>query len=107
MSTVLPDEESLADPVLDELLEHPAAVRAATATIASAGASFRTFKIGSPCPFLTEAKKRQLPQMMRYPQRAVHRAAATRRACVADVIDGRCLVALHVATKELPARMER
>jgi hypothetical protein len=42
---VLPDGEVLVDPLLDdELLEQPAAVRAATATIASAGASFRAFK---------------------------------------------------------------
>jgi hypothetical protein len=49
MSTVLPDDEAVVDPMPDELLEQPAAVRAATAAIASAGASFRTFKSVPPC----------------------------------------------------------
>jgi hypothetical protein len=45
MSTAFPDDEAPVDPLLDdELLEQPAAVTAATATIASAGTSFRAFK---------------------------------------------------------------
>jgi hypothetical protein len=45
MSTVFPDDEAPVDPLLDDgLLEQPAAVTAATATIASAGTSFRAFK---------------------------------------------------------------
>ena len=59
MSTVLPEAAELpAAPVLplpDELLEQPAAARAAIATAANAGPNFRAFKLVSsfryqPCP---------------------------------------------------------
>lgn len=51
MSTVLPEAAALpaapALPLLDELLEQPAAARAAIATAASAGPNFLTFKLVS------------------------------------------------------------
>jgi len=45
MSTVFPDVEVPVELLDEELLEQPAAARTATATAASAGASFLAFKI--------------------------------------------------------------